>query len=57
MQREIQRQYELIRDAARADPGKPFTNEDFEQAISDLTVFARQRGDSVTRQVSAARAR
>jgi hypothetical protein len=40
---------------AIADPQKTFTNDEFEQAIADLGTFARHRGESVTRQVSAAR--
>ena len=57
LEREVQREYEQIRDAARADPTKPFTNDEFEDAVSDLAVFARHRGDFVTAAVSAARAR
>jgi len=56
LEREIQREYEQIRDAARSDPQKLFTNDEFEQAVSDLSVFARRRGDFVTSAVGAARA-
>ena len=57
LEREVQREYEQIRDAARADPTKPFANDEFERAASDLGVFARHRGDFVAAAVSAARAR
>lgn len=57
LEREIQREYEQIRDAARADPTKSYSNDEFERAVSDLGVFARSRGDFVTAAVSAARAR
>jgi hypothetical protein len=55
LEREVQREYEQIRDAALADPTKPFTNDEFERAVSDLGVFARRRGDVVTAAVTAAR--
>jgi hypothetical protein len=55
LEHEIQREYEQIRDAALADPQKPYTNGQFEQAISDLGVFSRQRGDWVTREVNGSR--
>ena len=57
LEREVQREYEQIRDAARADPTKPFTNDDFERAASELGIFARHRGGFVAAAVSAARAR
>ena len=57
LEREVQREYQQIRDAALADPSKPFTNDEFELAAIDLGVFARHRGDFVTAAVSAARAR
>jgi hypothetical protein len=55
LEREIEREYQQVRDAARADPEKTFTNDDFEKAVDDLRAFARQRGDFVTREVNAAR--
>jgi len=55
LEREIEREYQQIRDAARADPEKTFTNDDFERAVDDLRAFARQRGDFVMREVNAAR--
>jgi CotH kinase protein len=56
LEREIQREYGQIREAALTDPVKPYTNDEFEQAVSDLGVFARHRGDHVTREVGHARA-
>ncbi len=56
MEREIQREYAQIRDAAWADAKKPFTNDEFEQGVNDLRAFAAGRGPSVTREVEAARA-
>jgi hypothetical protein len=55
LQREIEFEYNQIRDAALADPNKPFSNALFEQAVDDLRAFARQRRDSVVQQVNAAR--
>jgi hypothetical protein len=55
LEREIQREYQQVRDAALADPVKPFTNEDFERAVNDLVTFARQRGEFVVREVERAR--
>jgi spore coat protein CotH len=56
LEREIQREYDQIRDAALEDPTKPFSNDDFERTVNDLRVFARERGDFVVRQVDQARA-
>ena len=55
LEREVRREYEQIRDAALADSTKPFANDEFERAVSDLGVFARRRGDFVTAAVTAAR--
>jgi spore coat protein CotH len=52
---EVIREYGQIRAAALGDPVKPFTNEDFEQAVVDLKTFARDRSAAVRAQVSAAR--
>jgi spore coat protein CotH len=52
LSREIDRVHEQIREAALADSFKPFTNEQFEQAVSDLRTFARYRAASVLRQVN-----
>jgi spore coat protein H len=56
LEREIEYEYQQIRDATRSDPDKPFSNDDFERAVVDLNAFARQRGDFVTKEVTAARA-
>jgi hypothetical protein len=55
LEREIEREYTQIRDAELSDPTKTFTNDQFEQAVNDLRAFARQRGASVTSEVTAAR--
>ena len=55
LEREVEREYAQVRDAALSDPTKPFTNDDFEIAINDLRTFARRRGDFVTAEVNAAR--
>jgi hypothetical protein len=56
LEREIERESTQIRPALLTDPQKPFSNEEFEQAVRDLTTFARQRGVSVINQVNTARA-
>ena len=43
MEREIDRQYQQIRDLVYADTKKPFTNDDFEQDVQTLRTFARER--------------
>ena len=55
LEREIEKEYRQVRDAALSDPEKPYSNADFERAVTDLTTFAQQRGDFVTREVAAAR--
>jgi hypothetical protein len=52
---EIEREYQQIRYAALADPVKPYSNADFENAVNDLRAFARERGAQVTAQVAASR--
>jgi spore coat protein CotH len=52
MEREIERQYNQIRDAALADPEKPYSNEQFTQAIEAMITFARQRPDFVRSEVA-----
>lgn len=47
LEREIDFEYAQIREAALADPVKPFSNEAFEQAVEDLRTFARDRSDFV----------
>jgi spore coat protein CotH len=54
---EIETEYRQIQAAALADPVKPFTNDQFEQAVNDLRDFAVNRGGFVSAEVSAARAR
>jgi spore coat protein H len=56
LEREIETEYQQIRDATLTDPEKTFTNDAFERAVDDLRTFARQRGTFVTSEVSAARA-
>jgi hypothetical protein len=56
LEREVEREYSQVRDAALSDPTKPFTNDQFESAVNDLRRFARSRGDFVTREVNTARA-
>jgi CotH kinase protein len=56
LEREVEREYTQVRDAALSDPSKPFTNDQFENAINDLRFFARSRGDRVTAEVNTARA-
>ena len=55
LERELAREYEQIRDAALEDPLKPFTNDEFAQAVSNLLAFARQRGEFVTQEVGRVR--
>jgi hypothetical protein len=55
MESEIEREYLQIRDAARADPVKPFSNDEFENAVDFLRLFARSRGAFVADEVARAR--
>lgn len=55
LEREIEREYAQVRDAARADTQKPYSNDDFENAIEGLLAFARNRSAQVAGQVAAAR--
>ena len=57
LEREVDREYTQIRGPMLSDSQKPFTNDEFEQAVRDLTAFAQQRGAFVTAQVNAARRR
>jgi spore coat protein H len=52
---EIQKEYSQVRDAVRADTQKPYSNDDFENAIVGLRNFARNRTAQVNAQVAAAR--
>ncbi|MFN7915641.1 MAG: CotH kinase family protein [Vicinamibacterales bacterium] len=55
LENEIQREYNQVRDAARADTQKPYSNDDFENAVQGLLAFARARSGQVLSQVAAAR--
>ena len=55
LEREIVREYNQIRDAALADPQKPYSNLDFEKGVEDLKTFARQRSDFVKGEVAKVR--
>ena len=55
LEREIEREYQQIHADALADPVKPFTNDQFEQAVEALRAFARQRPASIMLQVDQAR--
>jgi hypothetical protein len=43
LEQEIRRGYAQIREAARADPLKPFSNEQFEEDVQQMLEFARTR--------------
>jgi spore coat protein H len=47
MEREVDREYAQIREAALTDPEKGYTNDQFNQAIEDLRKFAHDRFDFV----------
>jgi spore coat protein CotH len=55
MEGEINRQFDRIRDAAFADPSKPYSNDEIVAAIEHLRRFARQRPGSVRAQVAQSR--
>lgn len=55
MEGEINRQFDRIRDAAFADPVKPYSNQQMADAIEQLRRFARQRPASVRAQVNGLR--
>ncbi len=52
---EILREYRQIREAALADPYKPFSNEQFEAGVQAMLAFARERSRYVTETVGRAR--
>jgi hypothetical protein len=56
LEREIEIEYQQIREATLADPEKTFSNDDFERAVNNLRTFAQERGAFVTSEVDAARA-
>jgi hypothetical protein len=53
LEREVQKEYEQIRDAALADSQKPYSNESFEAEIQLMLDFARRRSGIVTQEVNA----
>ena len=55
LEQEIQKEYQQIRDAARADTTKPYSNDEFEAAVQGLLAFARSRSTQVLAQVGASR--
>ena len=55
LEREIEREYAQIADAALADTTKAYTNAEFTAAVEALRVFARQRSDYVKAAVANAR--
>lgn len=55
MEGEINRQFDRIRDAAFADPVKPFSNGQMGDAIEEMRRFARQRPAAVRAQVNGLR--
>jgi len=56
LEAEIARVYAQIRQATLDDTVKPFTNDQFEQSVLDLTNFARHRAEFVRQQVADERA-
>jgi hypothetical protein len=55
LEREIDRQYRQISDGVRADTQKPYSNEEFEESVRLMKLFARERGRSIRDQVAASR--
>jgi hypothetical protein len=55
LENEVQHEYAQIRDAARLDTLKPFSNQQFEDSVQGLLDFARRRSDIVSGEVSASR--
>jgi spore coat protein H len=56
LEREVDREYRQVRDAALSDPEKPYSNDDFERAAADFTAFGRDRSAFVTGEVQSTRA-
>ena len=52
---EIYRSYELVREAARQDAAKPFSNDEYESAVTHLMTFAQRRPAIVLEEVAKAR--
>lgn len=57
LEQEIARAYQQVRASALADTAKPHPNETFEEHADYLQRFARERSESVMRQIAAARVR
>ena len=55
LEREVESEYQQIRDATLTDPEKTFSNDEFERAVDDLRTFARERGAFVASEVNLAR--
>jgi hypothetical protein len=55
LEREVECEYRQIRDAALADPFKPFTNEGFERGVEGARTFARNRIGFVRDEVESTR--
>ena len=52
MEREIQREYDQIRDLVYTDTTRQFTNADFEAEVERLRTFARERSAFVEQAVA-----
>ena len=55
LEREVEREYQQVRQATIEDTKKPFSNDAFEQSINALRDYARRRPEIVNSQVSTAR--
>jgi hypothetical protein len=55
MEAEINRQFDRIRDAAFADPLKPYSNQAMVEAIENMRRFARLRPSAIRAQVNGLR--
>ncbi len=55
LEREIQREADQIHEWALADPNKPFSSQRFEDEVTTLLEFARERGGWVQAEVTSAR--
>jgi hypothetical protein len=52
IEREVESEFGQIRDAVLADPQKPYTNDEFLQAVDDLRKFAQDRSTFVRTSVA-----
>lgn len=55
MEQEVEREYQLIRDATVTDPQKTYTDDQFNDAIENFKKFARQRSSFVRDEVARSR--